>query len=128
MQRIGGVLQLSASDLVGHQNCRHLTSLDCAVANGSLQKPKIWDPLLEILWERGSIHERNYVEHLKRAGYQVVEIEGVGIDQAKVAQTIRAMHAGTEIIVQAAFLDRKWSGRTDILRRVNTPSRLGNWS
>ena len=68
MLRIGRDLQLSASDLVGHLNCRHLTHLDLAVANGTLPKPKIWDPLLEILWERGSIHEREYVEHLKGAG------------------------------------------------------------
>lgn len=128
MLRIGGDLQLSASDLVGHLNCRHLTSLDSAVANGSLKKPKIWDPLLEIFWERGSIHERNYIRHLKSAGYQLVEIEGVAIDQTQVDKTIQAMQAGAEIIVQGAFLDKKWSGRTDMLRRVNAPSDLGNWS
>lgn len=128
MLRIGDCLQLSASDLVGHLNCRHLTSLDKAVADGTLERPKIWDPLLEILWERGSIHERNYIEHLKSAGYQLVEIEGVGIDQVQIEQTIRAMRAGAEIIVQGAFLDKKWSGRTDILRRINTPSDLGSWS
>ena len=45
---------LSASDLVGHLNCGHLTELDMQVANGALAKPKLWDPLLEILRERGT--------------------------------------------------------------------------
>lgn len=57
-----------------------MTNLDLAVANGTLQKPKIWDPLLEFLWERGFIHERDYIEHLTRAGYTLVKIEGVGIE------------------------------------------------
>ncbi len=58
MRKSGATFQLSASDLVGHLNCRHLTVLDRAVAEGALAKPKIWDPLLQILAERGSAHER----------------------------------------------------------------------
>ena len=46
MQTIAGHLRLSASDLVGHVECHHLTALDAAVACGSLNKPKIWDPVL----------------------------------------------------------------------------------
>ena len=45
MQRLGDSIFLSASDLVGRLNCRHLTSLDLAVANGELERPAIWDPL-----------------------------------------------------------------------------------
>jgi hypothetical protein len=41
--------QLSDGDLVGHLNCRYLTALDLRVANGELDKPKIWDPVLEVL-------------------------------------------------------------------------------
>ena len=46
-------LLLSASDLVGHLHCRHLTALDVAVAGGTLAKPEAWDPFQEILQERG---------------------------------------------------------------------------
>jgi hypothetical protein len=49
MYKTGGSLFLSAGDLVGHLNCRYLTSLDVKVANGELSKPKIWDPVLETL-------------------------------------------------------------------------------
>ena len=34
-------------------------------------KAKFWDPLLEILSERGSVHERKFVEHLEQAGLAV---------------------------------------------------------
>jgi len=57
--------QLSATDLVNHLNCRHLTNLDRAAAIGTLEAPQQWDPLLKILWERGALHELQYVEHLK---------------------------------------------------------------
>jgi hypothetical protein len=55
MLQVGGTIHLSASDLVGHLNCRHLTNLDLAAANGRLRKPFVRDPLLEILTERGEL-------------------------------------------------------------------------
>jgi hypothetical protein len=42
--KVKETIQLSASDLVGHLNCRNLTELDLAVAKGDLAKPKVWDP------------------------------------------------------------------------------------
>ena len=60
MIKAGGTIRLSASDLVGHLNCRHLTDLDLAVADGKLSKPQIWDPLFEILVERGALHEQGF--------------------------------------------------------------------
>ena len=120
--------RLSASDLIGHLNCQHLTKLDLAAANGFVDKPAFWDPLLDILRERGVRHEKEYVEHLKAAGLAIVEIEGVGVDDDSVARTREAMQAGAEIIVQGAFRSGGWTGRTDVLRRVDAPSDLGPWS
>ena len=68
MQQIGETLRFSASDLVGHVDCHHLTALDVAAARGQLDKPKPWDPLLQILAERGLAHERQYVEHFGKPG------------------------------------------------------------
>lgn len=128
MEKIGGSFRLSASDLVGYLNCHHLTALDRAVAEGERAKPKIWDPLLEILRERGSIHEQTYVDHLTNAGLKVVRIDGVDVSDAAVGETLAAMKDGAEIIVQGALAHDGWAGRTDILRRVETPSALGPWS
>ena len=128
MLNIGGTVHLSASDLVGHLNCRYLTSLDLAVANGVLAKPFISDPVLEVLAERGALHEKAYVDHLKANGLSVTAIEGVGVDASVVGQTLEAMQAGAPIIVQGALQVAHWSGRADILRRVEKPSVLGPWS
>jgi hypothetical protein len=57
--------ELSASDLVGYLNCRHLSALERAVAEGAVKKPYVWDPLLKILWERGSI--KNNCRHASSA-------------------------------------------------------------
>lgn len=86
------------TDLVGYLNCGHLSALDRAVAEGTLAKPKVWDPLLEILSERGSIHEQNYVEHLTKAGLAVVRIDGVEISDRAVAETLAAMRQGAQVI------------------------------
>jgi predicted RecB family nuclease len=128
MLKIGETIQLSASDLVAHLNCRYLTDLDIAVANGALAKPKRWDPLLETLRERGAKHEQGYVDHLRNAGYAVAVIDGVGLEPAFIEKTTAAMKAGWQIIVQGAFKADGWGGRTDVLRRVDTPSSLGAWS
>ncbi|MBM6395277.1 TM0106 family RecB-like putative nuclease [Ochrobactrum anthropi] len=128
MQKVGNEILVSASDLVGHLNCGHLTNLDIAVANGALGKPKVWDPLLQLLWERGMRHEKQFVDHLASQGFGVTLIDGTGVDEAAVLRTTDAMKAGDEIIVQGAFQSNGWIGRTDVLRRIDTPSDLGAWS
>ena len=80
MQKIGGNVLLSSGDLVGHLNCRYLTELDLKVANGELEKPKVWDPVLETLAERGALHEQGFIEHIIAAGIAVTVIDGVGVD------------------------------------------------
>jgi predicted RecB family nuclease len=128
MQKIGDHIRFSASDLVGHLDCRHLTALDGAVARGSLDKPRIWDPVLQTLVERGLVHERQYVEHLKQLGINVVEIQGGGINSTQAQQTLEALRSGADVVVQGALLQGVWSGRADILRRVEIASALGAWS
>jgi uncharacterized protein len=128
MRSVGGTIELSAADLIGHLSCRHLTQLDLAVATGKLQAPKIWDPLLQILWERGLAHERSYVQHLEQTGLKVVRIDGVGIEEKQLKDTADAIGAGVPIIVQGALANGRWGGRPDVLRRVERPSPLGDWS
>ena len=128
MELTDGTIKLSATDLVGFLNCHHLTAMDHAVAEGTLPKPKLWDPLLQVLSERGAAHEQSYVEHLRQAGLDVVRIDGISVTQAAVAETRAAMQRGMPVIAQAALMHRGWNGRADILRRVEVPSGLGPWS
>lgn len=124
----GQTIRLSASDLVGHLNCRHLTQLDRSVAMGSVAAPKVWDPALEALWQRGKEHEASYVEHLAAQGLDVVSIGGVDVTADAVAETQEAIRKGRPVIVQAALQSARWSGRADVLRRVSAHSALGDWS
>ena len=128
MERADGLIRLSATDLVGHLNCAHLTQLDLAVARGALERPRTWDPLLQILWERGARHEQGFIDHLKSQEFEVTVIDGVGIESDALARTRAAMASGAQIIVQGAFQTGRWAGRTDVLRRVEAPSDLGPWS
>jgi uncharacterized protein len=128
MKKTASGFDLSATDLVGYLNCKHLSRLDRAVAEGALAQPKAWDPLLEILWERGSAHEKKYVDHLAESKLEVVRIDGIDVTGQAVAETVSAMKAGVPIIVQGALSHDGWSGRTDVLRRVDVPSALGAWS
>ena len=128
MQSKGNSVLLSASDLVGHLNCRYLTSLDLKVAGGLLAKPSVWDPVLEVLAERGRKHEQDYLDHLQALGLTIVKIEGTGVDDTAVSQTINAMNAGVPVIAQAALKAGQWLGRADVLLRVEKPSALGAWS
>src|SRR5262245_48319009 len=103
MEIVGGELQLSAGDLVGHLSCRHLSVLDHAVSQGRAARPAHWDPLLQILWERGAIHEENFVRHLTESGFQATRIEGFDISEASLRATREAMAEGVPIIVQGAL-------------------------
>jgi uncharacterized protein len=97
MLRVGGAIQLSASDLVGHLNCRNLTELDLAVARGELGKPHVWSPALDVLRERGIRHERGYIEHLRAKGLEVATIEGIGANAATaLAAQCRSVRSSVE--------------------------------
>ena len=128
MLKAGTAIHLSASDLVGHLNCGHVTALDLAVAKGELAKPAVWDPVLELLAERGARHERAYIDHLRASGLGITEVGGSSRDAGLGSRTLEAMKAGAHIIVQGTLHTGRWSGRTDVLRRVETPSALGSWS
>lgn len=128
MKKSNGQLSLSASDLVGYLNCNHLSALDLEVVGGTREKPKHYDPLLEILKERGNLHEKAYLDHLQNGGFEYVKIDGLDISDDSVKATISAMSSGAGIIVQAALRSGGFVGRADILRRVEKPSNLGEWS
>jgi predicted RecB family nuclease len=121
-------LLLSSADLVGHLNCMYLTELDLKVAKGEMQRPKVWDPVLETLAERGAAHEQAFVDHLGTLGMAVTLIDGVGLDSRSISATLEAMSRGDAVIVQGALQSETWNGRADVLRRVETPSRFGPWS
>ena len=128
MLKVGNTVQLSASDLVGHLNCRNLTELDLAVAKGAPAKPRTGIRSSMCCAKGAFVTEQGYVDHLSAKGLDIETVAGVGLDEDAVATTAKAMRLGREVIVQGAFLTDNWGGRTDVLLRVGTPSSLGHWS
>lgn len=128
MRIIDGQVSFGAGDLVDHLACAYLTELNTRVAQGALAAPGDRDPMLDLLRQRGLAHEESYVQQLKESGCEVTRISGAGVSQAAVEITAEAMRSGCEIIVQAALAGGDWAGRADVLRRVDTPSDLGDWS
>ena len=128
MYTVDGKIQLSANDLVNHLACRHLTELNLEVEAGLQAKPTGWDPALELLRDRGLVHEQAYIGHLQEQGCQVTTIEGVAVEDGPLAATVAAMRSGDQFIYQAALRNGRFAGRADILHRVDVPSALGEWS
>lgn len=124
-------IQLSPTDLSNHLGCGHLTQLNRLLALGKIDKPSWTDPALAVLAQRGDEHEQAYVKHLMAQGLSVESHRGKSVDA-----TVDAMKRGVDVIVQAPLSDQAaagknnpaWMGYADILRKVNTPSALGNWS
>ena len=128
MKIADGQVRFGAGDLVNHLACRYLAELNTQMAEGVLAAPGDRDPMLDLLRQRGFAHEEGYVQHLEESGCQITRIDGVGLSQTAVDATLEAMRSGSEVIVQAALTEGAWGGRADVLRRVDVPSDLGDWS
>lgn len=121
-------LRLSATDLSNHLACRHLTSLNLAVAVGERPAPDWRSPDLWVLQQRGAEHEDAYLTHLESSGLAVVNLRGFDDDQKACLETRAAMEKGVEVIAQGTLATGRWFGRPDVLRRVERASKLGVWS
>ena len=121
-------IRLSASDLSNQLECRHLTSLDLAVALGERAAPKWKSPALWVLQERGAEHEAAYLKHLESNGLSVVNLRDVDDEKRAFEETRVAMVQGVTAIAQATLASGQWFGRADVLRRVERASNLGCWS
>lgn len=128
MQRLEGRFVYSASDLNNYLECKRLTELDTLVSRGQLERPERDDAQLELVQRKGEAHEQHYLETLR-------DVECVERPERRIAaylegeaRTLAAMRAGHRSIYQAVFFDGTFLGFADFLRRVETPSNLGDWS
>ncbi len=136
MQYIDGDMVLSPSDLCASLSCDHLTSLEVACAVTGKRPDLSRDPVAELLAARGDAHERAHLEHLRSTGCTIIEVRTtdslavptINSLHAREAATVEAMRSGADVIYQATFFDGVWRGHADFLRRVDTPSKLGDYS
>jgi hypothetical protein len=120
MRIIQSSVALSATDLANHLSCRHITTLDLRLAKGENAEPAWQNPHLEVLRQRGMEHEKAYTDWLRSKNLTIVDLS----NQSEAA-TWAAMERGTDVIVQASLTSGLWTGRADILLRVerDQPSR-----
>jgi predicted RecB family nuclease len=136
MHHSEGTLVVSATDLVGHLACEHLTVLDRQAIGGGTPRPLRGDPELEVLRNRGLEHEAQYLSRLGDEAFDVMEIAEPGHDgdvlaalRQREAETLEAMQRGVDVVFQATFLDEReqvaWRGHADFLRKVPAETDLG---
>lgn len=128
MQKINGLIHYSASDVVNFLDCESLTKLDRI--NLETPLPQAEDDEEALLYRRkGLAHEEAYVTQLRKNGTRFADIsEHRDNLEAAVGETLAAMHAGVDIVYQAALEDGRFIGHADFLRRVPRPSSLGDFS
>jgi predicted RecB family nuclease len=127
MKSVSQQIRLSATDLSNHLACHHLTSLNLQVARGTLKSPDWLAPDAKTIQELGLRHEQRYLRHLKELGLDVRLIQNEH-ELGAVEDTLLLMQHGVDVIAQGAMTMRSWFGRPDILRKVNKPCTLGDWS
>jgi predicted RecB family nuclease len=136
MELVDGRLIFSATDLINHLECPHLTRLDIEVALGLVELTETRSDTTELVARKGNEHEQAYLEELIADGREVIEIKddpsrdgaAPGLDGTRLGaqQTVDAMQAGAEVIYQGVLFDGvRWRGHSDFLRRVERPSALG---
>ena len=128
-----GTLVLAATDLTNHLACAHLTQQRLGVVRGERSKPRpAEDPHAELVRKRGQRHEDEQLARLsaERGGHVDLSTETAPYSreelEAAAAATTAAMREGVPLIYQAQFFDGRWQGRADFLRRIETPSDLGD--
>ncbi len=117
-----------ATDIANCLACPHISTLDREQSEGKLTKVIYSDPGAELLRKLGLEHEQKYLNELKGLGLRITEISTDTPWSVAAEATLEAMAEGVDVIYQATFLQEPWGGRADFLRRVGTPSELGDWS
>jgi predicted RecB family nuclease len=133
MQIFDGQLVVSATDLVGHLACEHLTALERGAARGEWKRPVHEDPELDLLQKKGAEHESRCLQRFQEEGKSIVSLASefprtVGDLLSADSRTLEAMRSGAHVIYQGTVFDGRWRGHPDFLVRVDRASGLGEWS
>ncbi|MBT4700625.1 MAG: helicase, partial [Rhodospirillaceae bacterium] len=128
MQVIAGSPFFAPSDLITYMESAFASHMErWRIADGNikaLMDPE--DPMLVTLRKKGYAHEGEYLESLKGAGKDVVEIEEASPD-VMLSQTRDAMSGGAEVIAQAYLRLDNFGGMADFLVKVPGRSLLGDY-
>ncbi|MDE0350543.1 MAG: TM0106 family RecB-like putative nuclease, partial [Gammaproteobacteria bacterium] len=129
MQKTEKGLLLAPTDLGNFLGCRHRSGLDLGAQEGGPTAPFRASPVLDDLQQKGIEHEKAYRAWLEAQGLEVAVAGGPDSSVGTgLEATLAHMRSGADVIYQGTLADEGWSGRPDFLRKVSTPSDLGDWS
>jgi len=126
MQKQGDRLLFSPKDLIQFLQSDFATWMERAFLEQPEQFPAPAEPdeMMTVLTQLGNEHEQRYLNKLLSNGEQIYQVETRGGFEA----TAAAMVEGKPWIYQAALRYGDWVGYADLMRRVEVPSQLGDWS
>ena len=126
MQKIRNKVFYSASDFTKFVECKYASYTDYISLTKDIERRET-PYSLKLYQEKGIIHEKDYLNQLKKDYSHVVEIKEKKLED-QIKKTNKAMESGAEIIFQAAFMHENLIGYADFLIKKNTPSIFGDYS
>lgn len=129
MRKIDGNLIFSPTDLSQFFKSPFVSWMEHFCIDNPSEKFELpEDPTMKLLAKKGDEHERKYFEKLKKNSKNTIEIKRSEKLSDAIRDTILAMKSGADVIYQGALRLDNFVGYSDFLVKVNTPSKLGNFS
>ena len=126
MQKSGGRILFSASDLTYFAGCTHRTWLDRLNLDTPMEKAAD-DEQSKLLQTKGYEHEAEFFARLQARHAQYVEINtALSLDQ-RIAATKQAIQDGAEVIYQGSLQRDNLIGHADFLLRADAKGPDGRW-
>lgn len=125
MQLFDGQLVYSASDLIGHGDCSHMSALSIAHQLDLVDiQPVKAAGMAALAGKRGNEHELKVLELMKSEGKAVTDLTGMPrASRAELAasaeKTKAALDRGDQLVYQGIFFDGVFLGYPDFLVRID---------
>ena len=118
--------KITATDFYNYIQCKYRVYLE------KFGDPKLKDkvsPFVKLLWERGIQHEEKVIEPIKeRKDKTFAEIKkDRPADQETFKETLQLMKKGIDYIYQGVLMNDDFSGRPDLLEKIEGNSDFGNY-
>ncbi len=117
---------LTASDYYKFLHCPHWPYYERFATEEEEQYKREATEAEQQRQEDGLLHEKEVVNELFK-DQELLEVEMTGDKEKDADATLELMRQGTPVIYQGTITHEDWTGRPDLLRRVEGDSLVGNW-
>ena len=129
MRKLGTRYLYSATDLCNFAACNYLTHLDLCDQVEKLPRAEE-DAQAKLVIKKGEEHENRYLTTLRDSTAQIIEVPRLLDAQPEEAldATTELLKKGAPYVYQPFLYSEPFNGYADFLKRVERPSKLGNFS